>query len=451
MSPVAKRRVGRPRSRSVLGVHSTAAETLAALRAAHDRHGMTVPVTSLPVGLYAAVLQHFGSIAVARQQLGIAPPDRARVWSRAKVLAELRRLFRSGVSLSSTNLRRYRGLSGAITNHVGGLRKARALAGLPAPERKLTMPANAWDDLEVVRAIEQRAKNGEPLAASQVPSALYSAARKYWGSWARAVEAAGLDYATIRRVRGAWTRAEIVEELRRMRVAHPAMTRSELSQSSLGQVCENEFGSIDRALDAAGVAGWPRYLKTRIVEVSHATLRASLRALKRKGVPLTLAAITAEDPRLLRILRRTIPGPWPQVLATLGFDDPTPRWDRQRVLAELREAHARGEALNARANGNLASRARYHFGSLAKAVRAIGTGATIRPHVHRSPEDVLDELRRLARGRPHVSIRQAGKALASAASKHFGSWLRACEAAGVAPGAPGGWLRRRRNNRRARS
>jgi hypothetical protein len=133
-----------------------------------------------------------------------------------------------------------------------------------------------------------------------------------------------------------------------------------------------------------------------------------------------------------------IPGPWPEVLATLGFEDSTSHWDRERVLKELREAHARGESLNARANNGLAARARYHFGSLAKAVEAVGGGARIRPHVRRTQADVLDELRRLGRGGRYVPIRRAGRALASAAFKHFGSWRSACEAAGVEPGPPGG-------------
>jgi hypothetical protein len=247
------------------------------------------------------------------------------MWSRNKVLAELRRLFRNGVEPTAKSLRRHRGLLGAISNYVGGLREARALAGLPEPERQATTRANTWDDLEVARVIEQRAKNGEPLAASQVPSSLYTAARKHWGSWERAIEAAGLDYASIRRVRAAWTKAEIIAELRRTRAAHPGMPRSKLLQSNPGQACVNELGSLDRALRAAGITGWPRRLKMKLVEVSPSTLRASLRALQRQGVPLTRQAIAARDPRLHRTIRRTIPGLWREVLATLGIADPTPR------------------------------------------------------------------------------------------------------------------------------
>jgi hypothetical protein len=437
MTPVLRKIARRSRSHSALGVQATAEDTLAALRDAHTDGG-PVPVTALPTGLYEAVLQHFGSIAVARARLGIAPPDRARVWSRKKVLAELRRLFRAGVDLTATNLRRQRGLLGAIRNHVGGLREARALAGLPEPDRAATTPTNVWDDLEVARVIEQRARNGEPLAASQVPSRLYAAACKHWGSWARAIEAAGLDYTAIRRVRASWTKTEIITELGRLRRAHPAMAWSQLSTRGVGRACTSGFGSLDRALRAARLTGWPLRIKRRIDPASFASLRASLRALERRGVPLTARAIASHDLRLLRVLRRTIPGPWPEVLAALGFEDPTPRWDRERVLVELRAAHAREQSLNARSNDNLAAHARYHFGSLAKAAQAVGLGVRIRPHLHRSREDVLGELRRLAEGVPYVSTRRAGRALASAAVKHFGTWRRACEAAGVVAGSPGG-------------
>lgn len=311
MSPVMTKTERRNGSRRALGVATTAEETLAALRAAHA-DGTPVPVTALPLARYAAVLQHFGSIIAARDRLGLAPLDRPRRWSRNKVLAELRRLFRNGVEPTVKSLCHHRGLIGAISNDVGGLRAARALAGLPEPERQATTRTNAWDDLEVVRVIEQRARNGEPLAASQVPSTLYTAARKHWGSWARAIEPAGLDYASIRRrVRTAWTKAEIIAELPQTRAAHPAMSRSELSLSGLGQARVNELGS------------------------------------------------------------------------------------------------------------------------LAKAVQAVGAGARIRPHVHRTREDVVNELRRLGRGGRYVPIHRAGRALASAAFKHFGSWR--------APAKPRAW------------
>jgi len=287
--------------------------------------------------------------------------------------------------------------------------------------------------------IEHRVRSGQSVASSQVPSALYTAARKHWGSWARAIEAAGLDYATIRRVRPAWTRPEIISELRRLRERYPMMTRSELVWRNVGDVSVREFGTLDRALAAAGLRDWPRRLKRRIGVTSRAALRKALRSLERQGVPLRAKNVADRDPRLLRTIHRTVPGPWHEVLEVLGFDDPSPRWDRERVEAELRRVHAMGQSLNARRNAKLAERARYYFGSLAAAAKAIG--ATIRPHRRRSRRDVIAELQALGQGVPFVAVRRAGPALASAARKHFGSWRLACKAAGVASGPPGGRLR----------
>jgi hypothetical protein len=217
-------------------------------------------VTELPGSLYRAILQHFGSIRAAREAIGIHAPSRARKWSRERVLAELRRLHRSGMQITTTNLRGERGLLGAIKNHVGTDRQARALAGIPEPAWRSRAPVYTWDDLEVVRVIEHRVRSGQSVASSQVPSALYTAARKHWGSWARAIEAAGLDYATIRRVRAAWTKPEIVAELHRLHARYPMMTRSELVWHSVGDVAAREFGTLDRALEAAGLRAWPRRL-----------------------------------------------------------------------------------------------------------------------------------------------------------------------------------------------
>jgi hypothetical protein len=415
----------------------TAQAALAELRRLH-RRARAIPVTELPGNLYDAILQHFGSIRTAREAIGVVAPSRARKWSRERVLAELRRLHHRGMQLTTTNLRRERGLLGAIKNHVGTIREARALAGIPEPEWRSSAPTNTWDDLEVVRVIEQRVRTGQSVASSQVPSSLYTAARKHWGSWARAIEAAGLDYATIRRVRAAWTQPEIIAELRRLHARYPQMTRSELVWHSVGDVSVREFGTLDRALEAAGLRSWPRRLKRRIDATSRSALRKALCELERQGVPLTARNIARRDPRLLRTIHRTVPGPWREVLAVLGFEDPLPRWDRGRVEAELRRVHAMGQSLNARHNARLAERARYYFGSLAKAAKAIG--ATIRPHRRRSRRDVIAELRTMGQGIPFVASRHAGSALASAARKHFGSWQHACKAAGVKPGPAGGSL-----------
>lgn len=408
-------------------------EALDALQRIHRRWGI-VPVTELPADLYGAIRLHFGSIRVARLAIGIDQRTRVGLWTRERVLAELRRLDRRGVPISTSRLRAERGLLGAIRNHVGTLREARALAGIPDPGRppRPTVPTQ-WDELEVVLTILQRVKTGQSLASSHVPSALYSAARKYWGSWRRALEATGLDLDAIRLVRSAWTKTEVIATLRKLRRQCPSWTRMELCRSECRHGAEKLFGSLDAALVAAGIRGWPRR-ERRSNRVAKAVLVRALRERVQRGASVRARDVSREDAWLYRTVLNVIPGTWREALITLGFRDPAPRWNRERVLVELRRIHARGESLGAHDHGAIACRARYYFGSLAAAAKLIG--ATVRPKRSRTRAEILRELRRHGRtGR--VSIRRVGRALSNAAERAFGSWLRACRAAGVRPGASG--------------
>lgn len=412
---------------------------LAEFRRLH-RGGRVVPVTELPTDLYDAIRLHFGSIRAARDAIGVKKPKQVKVWTRERVLAALRRLHRRGVMISTTRLRSERGLLGAIRNHVGTVREARALAGIPdpgLPPRRA--PPTQWDDLEVVLTILQRARTGQSLASSRVPPTLYTAARTYWGSWRRALEASGLDYDEIRLVRPAWTKGEVIASLRKLRKEHPSWTRMELYRVWPHAGAAKLFGSVDAALAAAGIEDWPRRVQ-RSNRVAKSELVRLLRERVARGASLRASDVAREDLWLYRTVMNRIPGTWREAVVTLGLRDPAPRWNRERVLAELRRIHARGESLNAQKHGNAAQRARYYFGSLAAAAKLIG--ATVRPKRHRTRDEILRELRRYGRTGP-VSVRRVGRTFATAAEREFGSWRRACRAAGVQSGVSGRRARRR--------
>lgn len=406
----------------------TREEALEELRQVYEATG-TSTFNQLPTPLYLALLAHFGGVRAARNELGIHEPKRTRVWDRDSVLAELRRLHREGKEVKTTTIQAVRGLLGAIANHVGTLRQARALAGVPDPKYPEVTSRQTWDDLEVVRAIEQRARNGEPLSPKKVPTALYSAACKHCGSWRTAIEAAGLDYAEIRLVRQPWTKSEVIEELKRLHQLHPTMHWTALRSRSIQSASDRVFGSLEAALQAAQIQDWPRQLCRRVLPSALTELRDALCELAERGVPLTATRVAEENPRLMRVIRRTIPGTWHDVLETLDLEDPDPPWTRERVLAELRRVHAAGEPLNARHNQALASAARSLFGSLAAAAAQVG--ASVRSQRHWTREEVLAELRALAQQGQIISKRRVPRSLVEAAAKLFGSWSVACHTAGV--------------------
>src|SRR5262245_39996380 len=108
--------------------------------------------------LYREVLRHFGSMAKARSAAGlVAVPSTRKRWTPELVIAELRRLHRRGVPLTLWSLRTSGlGFIGdAARTWCGGIVRARRLAGLPEP-RTRWRSKQAWDEDRVVEAILDR-------------------------------------------------------------------------------------------------------------------------------------------------------------------------------------------------------------------------------------------------------------------------------------------------------
>jgi hypothetical protein len=230
------------------------------LRAAARGCGGAIRASDLDWELRAAARLHFGSLQAARTAAGIVAPSR-RTWTDAKIIAELRRLHREGVTISKPALATagHDGLAMAAHKHLGGMRRARQLAGVPEP-RQSAAEREEWDADRVVAEIQGRAREGESVAFSRVSLKLRLSGRRYFGSWRAAVLAAGLDYDTIRLTRRAYTTDEIIRLLKATAKARPSLTRVELSQehAPLFKAMLAHFGTVDRALRIARLDGWPR-------------------------------------------------------------------------------------------------------------------------------------------------------------------------------------------------
>jgi len=117
-------------------------------------------------------------------------------------------------------------------------------------------------------------------------------------------------------------------------------------------------------------------------------------------------------------------------------------WTPERVLAEIRALHARGESLQlAQARvwqwGSLEQEARRFFGSWRAAVRAAGFDPDEEGlRVRWTPESVLETIRADHAAGLDLSAkgqRARGTALINAARRFFGSWRAALAAAGIDP------------------
>ncbi len=144
--------------------------------------------------LYCAARRIFGSWRNAILAAGI-PPERVLTWERwspAKILAKIRLISRRRRPLTSDQIeRRYHNLVSAARRHFGSWSKAVVAAGVDPTKLQRVVP---WSRERVIEAILTRTLRSEPLVARLVePRSLVDAGQRFFGSWRAAVSAAGVD------------------------------------------------------------------------------------------------------------------------------------------------------------------------------------------------------------------------------------------------------------------
>jgi hypothetical protein len=248
------------------------------------------------------------------------------------------------------------------------------------------MPRIAWDKERIVDTLRQLHKRGEDLSYNKLAKrhqSLVSAAAYHFGSYRKAVERAGIDYAAVTR-RPRWTKQLIIAQIKQARrkgedLHWSAVTRrrDELGLAAFASLQPRLFGRWDKALQAAG--------------------------------------LDADEVAMYR------------------------KWDRNSILFELRGLARDREPLNSgaiqKSDPGLHAAAVRHFGSYDAALRA----ARLEPSEHRqrrrwSGDQVKKELKSLYRAGKHpttAALRKNHSALYGAATRLFGGIPAALAAAGV--------------------
>lgn len=165
---------------------------------------------------------------------------RPRIWTKDKVIEEIIRRHRKKLPLDGASLRNNgdcKLLSGG-TYVFGSWKKAIKAAGLDY--NSITYAKiDYWNKKRIIAEIRGFARTGVRLASKFVQTYhgdLYSAALDCFGLWGKAVEAAGLDYDSIREKRkNYWNAKRVLAQIRRL-----ARTGFRLSQKST----EHEFGDL---------------------------------------------------------------------------------------------------------------------------------------------------------------------------------------------------------------
>src|SRR3954469_2884811 len=141
------------------------------------------------------------------------------VWDKPRILKELKRLHRSGVDLSYNALARKRqSLLSAAAYHFGSYRKAVERAGI---DYASVTRRPRWTKQSIITLIKNAKRDDEDLHWSAVTqrrddlgrAAFASLQPRLFGSWDRALTAAGLDADDVNRYRK-WNRESVVFDLK---------------------------------------------------------------------------------------------------------------------------------------------------------------------------------------------------------------------------------------------
>jgi hypothetical protein len=325
------------------------------------------------------------------------------VWSRRRVLDELRRLERSGTSTAWADLMQAgRGdLVAAAKMYAGGLRRARAQAGVQRPTRGLPVPQ--WNKASIVRGIQDRVRKRQTLASSKTPARFVAAARWHFRSWEAALTAAGVDAKGVRLQRAPYSKPEILALLRRLARDGTVLRASTLKGEVKLDTVRRLFGSVEGAIRAAGLEpvrehANQKWSRERVIEALQARAKLGKLTLTRalaSAVQLYFdgahaARAAAGIPTLLRA-----------------------PWTKPSLIEELQQRARRGDSGSA-----LGAACKRLFGSVAAARRAADVPATQRSKgmAEWDKPALLAELRRRSRKRQPL-----GRGLTAGLRRQFGS------------------------------
>ena len=189
-----------------------------------------------------------------------------RVWTKDKLVAEIKRLHRDGEDLSPTAIQKTNSAlfsSARSRSHFGSWRAAIEAAGLDYDDLKRVK--QRWNREEILARIRELHAQGHDLIDPKFKSknrSLYLAAcaHRYFGSWRRAVSAAGLDHETMRETR-VWTRTRILRTIQELAQEGKSLGWAYIEEHEPGIYRaarrKENFGSWASALQAAGVEHTP--------------------------------------------------------------------------------------------------------------------------------------------------------------------------------------------------
>lgn len=376
------------------------------------------------ISLYSSAKRYCGSWTNALRTAG-CDSILSRPLSRQDVLDAVHARDKSGLSMVAIDDIAPL-LYSAAKRHFGGWHKAMLAAGLHARPRK------KWTHQAVIAAIHEYHQQGHPLSSlwkQDVP--LFTAAIRRFGNWNRALAAAGFPSRQFRR----WTKERILWELRMWHRQN--LSRMRVPDPGLNGAVVRFFGNFHRAWEATGL-DFPdsRWSKKRLIEAIQDRYIRGLR----------ISLVGFGESSLAGIAKRLFGG-WREAVTAAGLADKLPlskvvrTWTKEEVIAIVLERHRQGLRLTRVWEDDVEyyRAATKHFGTWHNTLRAAGLAANRKQW---TKAVVIEEIRTWQRrGIATSSISRQDPRLTTAARRLFGCWHSALMAAGLDV-TPGEWRRR---------
>jgi hypothetical protein len=241
-----------------------------------------------------------------------------------------------------------------------------------------------WDQPRILQELRKLHRDGTNLAYSYLArkkQPLLSAAAYHFGSYRKAIEKAGIDYAEVIR-RPRWTKQNIIKLIKNARrsgeqLHWSAVTKrnDELSKAAFAAIQMRLFGGWDRALHAAGIDA-DDVVIYRAWDKPSIVFDLKLRA--QGGEAMNSGALQKDDPGLHAAAIRYF-GSYHAALRAAKFnpDDlrERKRWSKPTIISALKKASRNGSTTDTqirRSNPALYGAAVRFFGSFTKARKAAG-------------------------------------------------------------------------------
>ena len=326
------------------------------------------------------------------------------------------------------------------------------------------MARKKWSEEKIIREILTLHEDINPLNDSYVNknyNSLYNAARRQFGSWKNAIEAAGLDYDKIKELAvskriekvSKWSKQRIIDEILEMKASKENLNASYAHKYhiALYSAAVKYFGSWKSAVIVAGLnydkinlyADRARWSKEKVIN--------KILELNEKGESLNLKYVETNYSSLPSAAFRCFGG-WKSAIKAAGLDydkileeaerkriEKSKKWSKAKIIEKIQELYKKGDDLSHEKiksnNSALVSAARRHFGSWENAIQSAGVDYNkIRREERWSKEKILGKIRQIHLAGKDLSAKYSHDNYSSlhwAAGKYFGSWGNAITEAGL--------------------